>query len=143
MKGNKLKNYFIIGYILFLILGALYVDSILKHTPIKEKGKQDQIVEEIKPVTVYLNVENDKTYKVDLKNQDSVSDLLDKLRDNGDIFFEKTRYTYGIEIEELGHVKTPEGYNWRIFLNDLDITPQLDKLKLVDQNTYILKLVKE
>jgi len=143
MKVKKLKNYLIFTYIALLIGGYFYVSNILNHTEVIEVDKDEEKVEEVKPLVVYLNVEGDKTYRSRLSTEDTVNDLFEALRDNKELFFEKTRYTYGNELDEVGHTKTPDEYKWKVFLNDEDITYQMDKLRLKDETTYTLRLVKQ
>jgi hypothetical protein len=143
MKIKQLRNYLIFGYIVLLVGGSLYVTNVLDHTELLETDNDKDKVEEINEVHAYLNIEGDKSYRVKLTTADTVNDLLEKLRDDKEIFFEKTRYIYGNELEELNKVKTPEGYKWKVFLNDTDVTYQMDKLRLKDETTYTLKLVKQ
>lgn len=140
---RKKLNLVILGYILLLVLGGLYVDNVLKHTDVTKLEKDEKNIAKISQVKVYLDIENIGIFEEELKTEDAVNDLLDKLRDNGTIFFEKTRYTYGVDIEDVNHLNIPAGYKWKVYLGDEDITYSIDKIKLVDGTTYTLKLVRD
>jgi len=143
MKLNKLQNYMIFGYILFLVFGFVYVRKVITSTSIKTYEKDNDKKESVKPAKAYLIFQGKDTFNARLQNIDTVGDFLNKLRDNDQLFFERTRYTYGTEISDVNHVKTPEGFEWKVFSNGTDITYAVDDIKLVDESTYELKLVKQ
>jgi len=141
MFNKKTRNIALLGYAIFLSFIFFYVKDVLKHSDVKEVHEDTQKVEEIKPVEVTLIVNDKDTYNLRLSNKDTVSDFLDRLRDNGDIFFEKTLYTYGSEIEDVNHTIIPEGSSWKVFFGDTDITHEVGDIALIDGATYELRLI--
>lgn len=146
MNMKNIKNALIGMYIFLLVGGYFYVPNVLKHTEINEIDKDKETIEDTKPVKVTLIVEDltsKQTFELKLTNKDSVNDLLENARDTNKIFFEKTRYIYGNELEKVNNKETPIGYHWKLFLNDSDITYKMDDLKLTNNTTYYLKLIKQ
>jgi len=141
MNVKKVSNYSILGYILVLVVGFFYVRSVMNSSPVKQVDKEKE-VKEVHPVKVYLNFE-DKKLSESLTTGDSVGDFLDTLRDDNLIFFERVRYTYGISLDNVNRMKIPDGYEWRVYSPDGDITFDIDNISLVDNMTYDLRLVKK
>lgn len=139
----KYKPYLIILYILTLIFGYFYVSNVLTTTQIKEYKEEKKEVDEVKPAVVYLNFNNEKTFRLRLQNTESVADFLDKLRDDDLLFFERTLYTYGTELVNVDNRKIDEGYKWKVFLDGSDITYSIHDINLKDDFVYDLLLVKE
>ncbi|KKS21352.1 MAG: hypothetical protein UU80_C0030G0004 [candidate division WWE3 bacterium GW2011_GWA1_41_8] len=108
----------------------------------KEEPKR---VLEVKPVKVKLTIEQtggSKEYSVELQNIDTVLDLLEEVREDQGFIYEKTAYTYGTIIDGIEGIKAPEGYMWRIFENNIDITENVSNESLNDGFFYSIKLVK-
>lgn len=146
MKLKEVKKYLIGIYIILMVGGIFYVNNVLEHTEIDELDKDKEEVDKVHPVKVYLNLDDGtktETYEVKLSTRESVNDLLENLRDNNKIFFEKTRYIYGDEIEDVNKKDISENYHWKVFFNDTDITYQMNDVRLVDNTTYHLRLVKK
>lgn len=128
-----------------LVIGTSFVATVLKTRSVQVLEKQpaeDTI--EVKPVKVSLQVrEGNATnvYSYTLRNIDTVVDLMDKARDDKKIYFEKTQYTNRITIDNVNNSKSNEASGWRIFINNKDITDQMDSWKLIDNETYQLMLV--
>ena len=146
LQNPNTKKLLTIAYIIILISGFFYVRSILKVDRVDvEDKKSTKAVEEIKPADVTLVVENEgssKKYETRLRNVDSVSDLLEDLRENQDFTYEKTYYSYGNVLDIVNGVRPPEGYRWRLFESDVDITNAFEKNNLKDNNTYYLRIIK-
>jgi hypothetical protein len=139
----KAKTILIITYVLFMICGAFYISFISKFTSIYEVNENKTQAIKSKPARVTLIVNNLTTYTLTLDTEDSVAYLLDQLRKDTPFDFEKTRYTYGTEIDNINGQKAPDGYKWKILRNGLDITFTINNTKLIDQATYDLTLVKQ
>ena len=149
---EKLRKIAFPAYLIFLILSFLYISSILQEgsIPLSKKGAEEKATE-VHPAKVTLIVyetktltsqDVGKTYEARLTTQDTISDFLDKLRSNKQFFFEKTLYIDHIELTDVDHEKTPDGYMWRLF-NDKwqDITDNFEQIYLKDTTTSYLKLV--
>lgn len=143
MKGINIKKALIWTYILFLFFGFFYVRNVLKTKSIKEVKKEVKKVEEVHPAKVSLIVSGSKPLTGNLQSVDTLGDFLNYLRDENLLYFERTMYTYGTEINDINHVTTPEGYEWKMYLNQKDITFDIDNHKLLDGDIYELKLVKQ
>jgi hypothetical protein len=46
------------------------------------------------------------------------------------------------EIDNVYGIAPPEGYKWKIFFNDNDITQEFQNVYLTDEAVYYIKLVK-
>ncbi|OGC56734.1 hypothetical protein A2976_03465 [candidate division WWE3 bacterium RIFCSPLOWO2_01_FULL_41_9] len=146
--GNnlKLKKYLIVAYIILLVGGYFYINSILDVNKVSVDQKEEpKRVLEVKPVKVKLTIEQtggSKEYSVELQNIDTVLDLLEEVREDQGFIYEKTAYTYGTIIDGIEGIKAPEGYMWRIFENNIDITENVSNESLNDGFFYSIKLVK-
>ena len=146
--GNnlKLKKYLIVAYIILLVGGYFYINSILDVNKVSVDQKEEpKRVLEVKPVKVKLTIEQtggSKEYSVELQNIDTVLDLLEEVREDQGFIYEKTAYTYGTIIDGIEGIKAPEGYMWRIFENNIDITGNVSNESLNDGFFYSIKLVK-
>ena len=144
---NILRNKYLLVavYIIFISLVYFYVDSILKSDSISttDKEPEENTAIEIKPVDVVLKIESpqlNKEYSLKKTNTDSVLDLLNILRSEKEFTYEKTAYIDRIEIDRVNDIYPPEGYKWKVFLKDEDITQIIADKYLEDNSTYVLKL---
>lgn len=139
-KGLKL--WFI--YLILLFLGILYVRSILNTEVIivKQEIEEDK-ADEVKPVTVFLNVEGDRnlTFRQRLQNTSSVEELLAKVREDEGFYYELVEHITYIEIL-VDNKQPPHGYRWRIFVQGEDITDTIRETRLEDDFIYTLKLIR-
>lgn len=146
LRAMKRKTkIFIVVYIALLILGSLYVKSVLKESPVEEKGAKEE-VEETYLVNVSLKIINGTVtnmYNAKLKNVDTVKDLLEEIRDHSDFSYEITEYFHKIEIDTVNKVKTPTGYKWIVMSNNNDITNDIGNTYLENNAVYELKLIKQ
>ena len=146
LRAMKRKTkIFIVVYIALLILGSLYVKSVLKESPVEEKEAKEE-VEETHLVNVSLKVINGTAtnmYNAKLKNVDTVKDLLEEIRDHSDFSYEITEYFHKIEIDTVNKVKTPTGYKWIVMSNNNDITNDIGNTYLENNAVYELKLIKQ
>src|SRR5258708_3831954 len=115
LHNPKLKFAIIICYALFLVFGIFYVRSIVNSKSVKS----GVIVQPAKPKKTFLIKVNlatpSGTYRVELTNYNNVSDLLDKARQNGQIKYETTEYTYGTVIDSINGVVPGTNKKWAIF----------------------------
>lgn len=142
---KKKTKIFIVVYIVLLILGSLYVKSVLKESPVEEEGAKEE-VEETHLVNISLKVINGTAtnmYNAKLKNVDTVKDLLEEIRDHSDFSYEITEYFHKIEIDTVNKVKTPTGYKWIVMSNNNDITNDIGNTYLENNAVYELKLIKQ
>lgn len=128
-------------YILLLLFGFLYVKKTLKEGNIEVQDKDNEKEEtiEVKPVAVYLEIRTGRyvrRYREKMRNIDTVTDFLEKLRDSGEIFYEKTEYTYGLEFEQINNLNNPSGYKWELYHGTKKITNNAGNVLLEDDNTY-------
>ncbi len=141
-----LNKYFPIFYISLLFLGYFYVRDIIGREELKVGVIDDQKESiEIKPIDVTLMVKTRSSsveYLANMKNINTLDDLLEDLRDEVDFFFEKTEYTYGTEYDLVNHTKAQEGYAWKVYEDDEDITQNTSGRVLKDKAVYILSLEK-
>lgn len=143
---EKYKKPLVISYTIFLVLGALFVRSVLKTDDVKiEKKTPEKPAVEIKPVKVTLQINSAGVfteYNVRLENVDTVLDLLEDLRSNQGFKYEKTAYVYGTELDSINGVAAAPSHKWRVFLDDVDITYEIADKNLEDGKIYLLKLTR-
>ena len=146
MKPSKIQTLGFL-YILFLVLAAFYVNNTLKEGNIEvRQAEEEERNIEVKPVKVNLVVDDgstQRTYQKNLRNRDSVLTLLERVRDEDKVLYEIVAYIDRTEIVDVYRVPVPEGYNWKIYLDNADLTNVLEETFLSDDSTYILKLVKK
>ena len=67
---------------------------------------------------------------------------MNKVRDNDPTTFkfEKTLYTYGLEIDQVNGIAPKDGMEWGVFIGSKNITKEIEDLKLRDGTAYTLKL---
>ena len=142
--SKKLKI-FIPVYILFLLLSFLYIRSVLKESPLDTQDEEKE-VEDVYPITVSLRFINNgvtKAYNANFENIDTVTDLMEDLRDHQELIYEKTEYFKKTTIDSVNGIIPPKGYRWGIFMGDIEYTNDLGSTQLVNNATYELKIVKE
>jgi len=143
---NRLKKVFPLIYITFLLFSLLYVRNIITTENLDVKTKDsNKIVEEVKPVKVSLLITGLKQrniHKVALKNTNTFDDLLEDLVKHKHLTYEKTEFTYGTEYDDINGEIAPEGYVWRVFADEKEITHNTKGIKLIDKSEYILILEK-
>ncbi|OGC45992.1 hypothetical protein A2V49_01965 [candidate division WWE3 bacterium RBG_19FT_COMBO_34_6] len=143
------KKYFPFIYIIFLISSFFYIKHILKIDSISIKDKEitEELKEvEVKPVDVKLIIEvnNLKSiYEKRLNNLNTLDDFLEDLVEDKKLYYEKTEYVYGVEYDLINRQKAPDGYIWRIFRNDEEITYKTKDLKLQDKDIFKIILSKK
>ncbi len=142
------KSYLILAYIVFLILSYIYIKSVLKQSlvPVQDTPREEKKVIDVKDVNVTLKVDNDSTlltYRVTLKNTDSLYDMLERLRNKDAFTYEKIAYVYGTELDFINGEKAPDDYKWKLYDGAKDVTFFAADINLVDGSTYSLILIPE
>lgn len=173
----KLKKISITFVVLFFVLSYIFVINTLGKEEVKVEEKQsksENIIEE-KPVRVTLNINGSpyfgfQTINKRMQNTQTILDLLEILRDDGFLTYERTFYTYGVEIDNINGFIPPENEKWSVFVsieneksisdlknnvgleqkyeellnealtNSIDISDHIGNINLVDGATYDIKL---
>ena len=139
----KAKKILIIAYIIVTALSALYINAVLKEGDAPSPKKEKPKAVEQKSVNVTLEIHSNgyiQTFNQDMRNVDTVLELLTRSRNRDTFIFEKTLYTWGWGIDSVNRTTAPEGYVWAIFDGETNITPEFDKTYLDDKKVYVLKL---
>lgn len=141
-----MKKTLIIIYIITLVGGYFFVSSALKGNEIEIKTSSDEEKHEPqeKPVDVTLILDNgktQKTYNKEVQNNETVLDLIDLLRAEGEISYSKVAYTYGTEIADVNNVRANENYKWKIYMRNSEksVTDQFKNLNPseYDRNLFL------
>ncbi len=143
---TKTKKILIIGYIVFAILASLYVKGVLKKEDLSLMEDEKTNIEKVFEVTVtlrYFNGKKTTEYKKVMRNVDCVDDLLKEIREDDGLEFEKTLYTYGIEIESVDRIKPPENFKWAVLSENEDVTNKIEKVKLNKDDIFELKMIEK
>lgn len=144
MQVSKYKVIFSLIYAVLLTGLIISVHNIISVDTV-DTGKvtEPKPVEDIKPAKVSVTVDSKgskKIYSVELKTNDSVMDLLEKIRITQGFVYDKTSYTYGDKVNNINGVLALEGMDWHVYLEDKDITLTLADKRLTDNASYIIKL---
>jgi len=138
---NKFKSYFPFIYAVILIVSFFYIKSVLKQDTLEvnqvENVKKEQ--KEVKPVSVNLSVvsaRQNMSYSLRKEDDETFDDFIEDLVDDGKLTYEKTEYTYGTVYDDINGEKAPEGYEWRLYKGDEEITYNTSGVKLEDDATY-------
>jgi hypothetical protein len=130
-----------------LIFGFFYVRSALSEGSIDvEQAREKEVAKEVKPVKVTLIVQGigeQISYTKRLKNTDALLAFLETVRKEDGLFYEIISYTDDTEITDIGKTSTPEGYQWRVYMDDIDVTNELEDINLEDDRIYYLKLIEK
>ena len=134
-------------YVLFLLISFFYVRSVLEEDTfeISEREENSNNQKEIKPADVALEVTGipaTRTYKVRMKNTDSVTDLLNKLRDEQGFSYEIIAYTDHLEFEHVNGYLPSGCPLWQLSVKSsdtedfVDITNEVESVELLDEAIY-------
>ncbi len=142
---TKFKKVFPFVYVIFGLLTFLYVRNVLKEEVITvgQSNVTKKTVEEVKPVDVSLVLESANQYKsYDLRkdNNETFDDFLEDLVANAGLEYEKTEYTYGTVYDKINNEVAPEGYIWKVYAGDEEVTYNTRGIKLTDGTIYKLVL---
>ena len=150
---EKLEMISIIIAAILIVGGFFFVRSALNDDEVKilEKSKEEKGFD-IKPATVYLQIENVTTgptaIRKRMKNSNSVLELIEAAREENGLTYEKIGYTYGSELDNINGVDAPDGFRWSVYKvtegseTEKDITFDIGDEELADETTYIIKLTK-
>ncbi len=133
-------------YIIFVIFSFIFVKSTLKEEEVierKEDKKQTEDVYDFNAVLIYDNGKEIKELKEKMRNTDTILEFLKELRDHGKLIYEKTDYTYGIQIDSVNKIIPSDNYVWSIFLNGEDVTKDIGKIRVQKNVTLELKIIEK
>ena len=142
-----MKEYLILGYVIFLIIGYVYIKNVLKQSlvPIQDTLREEKKSIDVKEAIVTLKVDNGSTlitYRATLKNTDSIYDMLERLRNKDTFTYEKVAYVYGTELDFINGEKAPQNYKWKLYDANKDVTFTASDINLIDGNIYNLILTR-
>lgn len=141
-----MKKILIILYVLTLVGGYLFVNDALKGNEIEiETENSDEKHEpQEKPVNITFILDNGKTVKQfsrEVQNNETVLDLIDLLRAEGEFTYSKIAYTYGTEISDVNEIEANENYKWRVYMRNTEksVTDQFKNLNPseYDRNLFL------
>ena len=142
MLSKKLIKYLTFAYILLLAFGFFYVRDIVATDRVDvDEEVVEEKVKEVKPITVYLQIDNGtevSDYKVRMNNTNSFEDLLEYLRENDGLKYERNYYLSGTHISEINDVKADNDLKWLIYKESQDVTGMYEELELTDETSYKL-----
>lgn len=141
---KKRKLIIIISYTLILVLTFFYIKSVLKHERVDIYKEKKETIEETFSVNVSLNFISGttvKTFKKEMKNNNTVQSFLKELREDGDLIYELDEYTYGPRIISVNNIIPKTGFEWAIFLGDENITTDIGNLLIQRDAVYTLKMI--
>lgn len=132
-----------IVYLFVLVLTSLYIHSALKTTELEVKELPEK--EEVKNVNrkeidiriLIFDTDKKLTQEVvlpDTDNTDTINEVLEEARKKNLVYYEKVNYVYGSEIEKVLNLTLPEGYSWKVYFNNEDITHKIDEVSLLDKD---------
>lgn len=139
------REYLIIGYVMFLVVGYIYIKNVLKQSlvPIQDTPREEKKSIDVRDANVTLRVDNGNTfitYHITLKNTDSLYDMLERLRNKDTFKYEKIAYVYGTELDFINGEKAPDGLKWKLYDDEKNVTFTAADTNLVNGKTYSLVL---
>ena len=151
MLNHLLRKRLTYGYIILLIASVIFINYSLKqdYVDVSEKeNKKDSFVE-MRNFKVTLEIFEDldssvatSSITVEMSNQDSVGDLLHKLRSENLISYEITSYIDSIELNHVNRVFPNVGEKWAVFYKGEDITHKINSVYLEKAAIYSLHLIR-
>lgn len=139
-----MKKTLIIIYILTLIGGYLFVNNALKgnEIEIESENTADKHEPQEKPVSVTFILDNGKAtkqYSREVQNNETVIDLIDLLRAENELTYEKVAYTYGTEIDSVNGISASEDMKWRVYMRNTEksVSDQFKNLNPSEQDRAI------
>jgi len=145
-KMSKKKKTLILSYILLAGILFFYVNSVLKRSDLKTYSKKEVKIKKTYPVTGILSVQDGvrvTEFTKELKNTDSIEELLRESRKDKEFTYEIIKYTYGAEISSVNGIEPKEGFKWAIIKNGEDITLGIGDAPLENNAVYELRLIKK
>lgn len=176
---TKLKKFSIIITVFFFLAGYLFVTTTLNEDEVKVQEKQSKnkdVIEE-KPVKVTLILNGNpyfttQTFRKKLKNTNTILDLLEDLRKDKMLTYERTFYINSIKLDSINGFTPKTNESWIMFMSvenqksidDLknnvgikskyetlyksalvestDITNEMGNINLVNNATYEIKIIR-
>jgi hypothetical protein len=144
-KNPRLKPVAITGIFYLLIAGFIFV-TLSGDSQVKVLDKEARVADddaEIHPARTYLRIDNGDeivAYYARLDTTNGLMSLFDYHRENSGFTYSQTGYTYGLGFDNINGQKAPEGYIWRLYDNDEEITYDVKDIKLENNHTYLLKI---
>ncbi len=143
MLNKNQKKTLSIAYVFLLVFIFIFSYRALNTEFVKVVEKEGSPkVEKEQEAKVTAYIENNKTYEVKLTESNTILDLLEELKKEEDLMFEKILYSYGIDIEHLNYVYPEEDETWAVFANGEDVTYELRDTYLEDHATYEFKITR-
>lgn len=143
----KAKKYFPVIYAILAVFVFFYVRGVLNANVIEveEKGEEKK-VEDVKSVKVFLEIKVDgkvqNRYESEMTTANSFDDLLEQLRKQG-LVYESTGYLWGTEYENINRISVPEGFHWKLYEGETDLTYKADDITFKNNAVYTFSLEKE
>ncbi|HSX39081.1 MAG TPA: hypothetical protein VLI92_00625 [Candidatus Saccharimonadales bacterium] len=143
MKLNPRYKYVaIIGYLVFLVAGILYVHSVISSGKVQVSTQSTpKKVPKVRFIDVSLQIENGPTYRIKLTNFDTVLDLLDEARQHNGFRYELVEYTDGTQIDSINGISSTAARKWRVFVGEKDVTSNMGDVVLENDKTYTIRSV--
>ena len=132
--------YLLVAPILFFLIKDALLHSTVK---LSQKEEKKELIKP-NPVDVSLivtDLKSKKEFTYTMQDDQTINDLLNKVREDKKILFEISRYTDHIEIIEVGGNSNPTGYKWALFEGATDSTNEIDKELLKSNGVYEIKLI--
>jgi hypothetical protein len=132
-------NTYKIAYVFLLAILVLYTKSVLKNVTVDVDTKAKKGISfEIKPITVNFiskTSAGSSQYTLKMKNNDSFDDLLETMRQNHGLTYEKTEYIYGTQITKVNGFDKNDYFFWSVW----EKTREGNMTKLTDINNGVLR----
>lgn len=140
----KIQKILIACYVGILVFSFFYVQSVLKSNTLDIKQKDTTKKVTSKNITVYFNIldgANSQQLKFTKKNTDNVAGIIETLFDKKNIKIAITAHSYGDVIDAVNNITAPQGYDWKIRKNTVDILTDFSKTDLADGDIFDLLLI--
>ena len=132
----------VLGFALFYLLFWLTAQSVIEGgIEIGDDGREEKKVEDVRDVDVDLVIESGfgQTFSAKLTSNETVGDLLEKLRSDGQLSYEHLEYTYGTQIISINGQEAGLGGQWNVYDDSTKIN-DFTRYKLSDDAVYYVRI---
>lgn len=145
-KFARFKNFLIPAYILLIIFSFFYVKSVLKEgASVIDEKKDREHVEFPKQAKVNLTVQGpgiNASYRETMGTNNTVFQMIERVRaDNSTFRLEQNAYVDRKEFASINGIEATDSKVWKVYLEDKDITYDIEKEFLVQSGNYYLRYV--
>ena len=139
-KYPKLKTPLLVLGI-YILLGLVTFSIVNETDQVKVSDKEQRVPDddaEIHPARTYLIIDDGistKDYYARLDTTDNFKTVLEYHRENSNLSYELIGYTYGTALDNINGYEAPDGFVWKVYDEEEEITYAINDVKLQHEHT--------